>query len=117
MGCYSRFFEFYGGEDKTLSIQVNIENTASSCKEPMDLTGASDIEVELPASPDNIILDLLSTPPVVVDNAMLGKIHVDLTNVQTDQMITGPIIVRVTKSGKKTTAVAAGAKRLEILSC
>ena len=118
MSCYSRYFEFYVNEAKTLSLQVNSLNNATECKEPIDLTGATAIQVELPGIPANIVLDLLSTPPVVIDNAPLGKIHIDLLAAQTALMTNGSIVVRITKAGAMTQAVAAGGvKKLEILNC
>lgn len=117
MSCYSRFFEFYSGEDKTLSLQVNVNNSATGCKEPLDLSSASEIEVELVASPDNIILKL-SLLQVVVDSGPLGKIHVNLTAAQTAMMESGAIVVRVVIAGKTTVAVASpGVKKLEISNC
>jgi len=118
MSCYSRYFEFYANEAKTLNIQVNSFNNATGCKEPINIDPADDIEVELPGSPNNIVLTKVSTPPVVVDNGPLGKIHIDLEAAQTSVMISGPIIVRITKAGKMTMAVAtAGVKKSEILNC
>lgn len=78
---------------------------------PTALTGGSGtaVEVELQTeNTDNIILDMGTDPVIVVDNGPLSKISVDLTNDQTSIMITGPIVVRVTKEGKMRTAVSQG---------
>lgn len=119
MGCYARFFEFYEGEHKRLSLQVNSLNRATDCKEPLDLTGVSAVSIELPATPDNLILDLISSPAVQIENAVLGKIYVDLTPTQIDQMNDGSIVVRVTdSSGKVHVAVASSAsKKLTVPNC
>jgi len=111
MACFAKAFEFYCGEDKTLSIQINTHDKSLDCKQPLDLTGATAIEVEIPASPDNLIFSLLTSPVVVVDQPILGKIHIDLTDTQTNQMVTGSIIVRITNSGRTVFAVAAAASR------
>lgn len=115
MSCISKFFEFYADEDKTLSIQL--KTNTNGCIEPFDLTGATEIDIELPATPDNLH-KLLSLTQVVVDSPILGKIHSDLVVADLSQMISGSIVVRVTKGGKKTTFLAAAAsKKNEIPNC
>ena len=117
MGCYAPYFECYAGEDKTLSLQINLFDRSKDCKEPLDLTGASAITMELPASgTTNINLSLVSTPPIVIDSAILGKIHVDLLAAQTNIMLDGSAIVKVTKAGKTIVAIAT-IKKLTIPSC
>jgi hypothetical protein len=55
--------------------------------------------VDLPGEPDNIILDLSSTPPVEVVDAKLGKIKIALTPEQTNVMRSGSIVVTWDKDG------------------
>lgn len=115
MSCISKFFDFYMGEDKTLSLQL--KTNTNGCIEPFDLTGASQIDVELPANPDNLH-KLLTTAAVVIDHAVLGKIHLDLAAADTNVMISGSIVVRVNKGGKVTLFLAAAAqKKNEIPNC
>ncbi len=121
MTCYAKKFEFYPGEDKTLSLQLNLYERDRDCKEPFNATvsaGGDDISIELPATPTNITVNMTSTPPVVVDDARLGKIHVDLTAVQTELISSGTVKVTATIGGKTTifTAVAA-VQRLTINNC
>jgi hypothetical protein len=77
-------------------------------------TGSS-VEIELPTSGTNIFLDLTTTPQVIIDDAPLSKIHVDLNSDQTSLMIKGAILVRVTKQGKMSLAVASGASSKQLV--
>lgn len=119
MSCYSKLFEFYPGESKRLSIQINRLNTATGCKEPMELDVDDDVEITIPASPSDIVLSSTSSPAVQVQNRYVGKIYVDLTEVQTQMMIDGPIVVEITSSnGAKTIAlVVGGVRRLSTELC
>lgn len=119
MSCYSKLFEFYPGESKRLSIQINKLNTATSCKEPLQLELDDDVEITLPASPSDLVLSSTSSPAVQVENRYLGKIYVDLTGTQTEALIDGPIIVEITASnGAKTIAlVTGGVRRLSTELC
>lgn len=120
MSCYASAFEFYPGEAKTLKIQMNSLDRSHDCKEPfsIDTVGGDTVEIEVPASPANLIFNLTSSPAVVVDNGPWGIVHVDLTSVQTLQMQSGTILMRVTKSGKMSQGVAVSAsRRLSIPDC
>jgi len=117
MSCYSDF-QFYAGEIKTLSIQINALNATNGCKEPCDLTGlvTTDIKVRLPTSTGELVFDLSSG--VVIDSPVLGKIHVDLSAINTDEMVSGTIIVEIMKAGKLVFALAAGRlRKQEIPDC
>jgi energy-converting hydrogenase Eha subunit C len=70
------------------------------------------VEIELPASPDNLFL---TTPTVVIDNAPLSKISVELSAAETMQMIDGGMIVRVVNAGKLRVAVAASAIKQSVM--
>lgn len=72
------------------------------------------IEVEIPTEDQNIVLDQLTVPAVVVDSAPHGKIYVDLTEIETNRMIDGPIFVRVFKSGKQKTHVVEGGVKKQV---
>lgn len=118
MSCFSKQFEAYAGEHKTLQAQITVQNNLTGCTEPLDLTGATAIECDFPVETGILTLSLLSSPPIVVDQAILGKVHIDLTPTETNQMVDGSLIFRVTKAGKVTIAVAVGAiKRLIIPGC
>lgn len=120
MSCYTRKFEFYPGEDKTLAIQLNLYNRDRDCREPYDatLSGPDTLSIEVPSNGAAIIVDLLSTPPVVVDSALFGKIHVDLTAAQTMLMGNGSVTVKATKAGKTTIfAGIASIVRMTIPNC
>jgi hypothetical protein len=117
MSCFSSYFEFYPGEDKDLEITLNEHDKLKGCKEPFDLTGlsGSDIQVELPASPSNIVF---SGASVVITNAVRAEIKISIASSQTLVMQSGPIKVTVTKSSKKKIFVANGAcKRLILSNC
>lgn len=78
-------------------------------------TGAGDlVEVEIPAEPANLILDQMTSPAVVVDNGPLSKISVELTDIETNQMIDGPIFVRVYKNGKMGVHVVEGGVKKQV---
>lgn len=115
MSCYSNF-EFYAGEDKTLYTQLNLVNK-DGCREPFDLTGATEIEVHIPSTGADIVKKF-SLAEVVVDNAPLAKIHVDYLPADTTLAISGTLFVYVTRGGKTTIFVATAAvRRLEIQNC
>ena len=111
MSCFSQFFQFYAGEDKDLSMTLNVQK--SDCHEPFDLTGASQIQVEIPASPNNIIFN---GADVTVLSAVKAEIKISLTSSHTSQMINGAIVVTVTKDNKKKIFVANGAIRKQLIS-
>lgn len=121
MSCYARKFEFYPGEDKTLSLQLNLYERDRDCKEPYNVGVSGDtleVVIDLPGNPANLILNTTTTPPVVVDDAKLGKIHVDLTSAQTMVISSGTVKVTATRNGKKTIFVAtAVVQRLTINNC
>lgn len=76
------------------------------------------VEVLLPAEPANLLLSQATTPQVVVDDGPLSKISVELTDIETNQMISGPIIVTVTKFGKSSVHVVhGGASKLAAEAC
>jgi hypothetical protein len=115
MSCFSSYFEFYPGEDKDLEIVVNEHDKIKNCKEPFDLTGASSITVEVPATPSNIVF---SGAQVVVVNAVKGQIKVEVSAANTTIMQNGPIVVKVVKNSKTKIFVASGAcKRLILSNC
>jgi hypothetical protein len=119
VSCYSKLFEFYPGESKRLSIQINKLNTATGCKEPLELEMDDEVEITIPASPSDIILSPTSSTAVHVQNRHLGKIYVDLTDVETQAMIDGPIVVEVTSSAgaKNIALVIGGVRRLSTELC
>ena len=69
------------------------------------------VEVTLPADPDQLVFNQLSNPPVVIDDGPLSKISIQLSEVETNQMIAGPIVVKVSKAGKISTHVVSGGVR------
>jgi hypothetical protein len=115
MSCFSSYFEFYPGEDKDLEVVVSEHDKIKNCKEPFDLTGASSITVEVPATPSNIVF---SGAQVTVVNAVKGKIKVEVSAANTTLMQNGPIVVKVVKNFKTKIFVASGAcKRLILSNC
>lgn len=118
MSCSSEQWEFYIGEDKLLELSLKTFVRATECKEPFSLATADLVEITLPATPDDLVFDKTTTPAVEVVNEPLGKIKIQLTPTQTDQMTDGSIIVKVTKDGKVTKFVAvSGVKRLTLPGC
>lgn len=113
MSCFSQFFEFYAGEDKDLSMTLNTQDKTNDCREPFDLTGASQIQVEIPASPNNIIFN---GSDVTVVSPVKAEIKISLTASHTAQMINGAVVVTVTKDNKKKIFVANGAIRKQLIS-
>jgi hypothetical protein len=106
---------------KLLTVAVSgVGSNAQIVAALQSLSGGTgtQVEIELPASPDNLFVDQGTSPQVVIDDAPLSKIHVDLTSVETSQMVDGAIIVRVTKQGKMSLAVVeGGSKKLTIPNC
>jgi len=118
MSCFVPYFEFYPGEHKTLRITLNIWDKIKDCKNPLDLTGATGVSIEIPANPTNILVDLTTTPVVSVVEAKLGQIKVDLIDTQTDIMQSGSFKVIVIIAGKKYIFYASGAaKRVSYSNC
>lgn len=95
MGCVADCWYFYPGE--TLKIQMRLRefDRESDCKEPFQISTDANriIKVTLPGDPDDIVLDLLTSPAVVVVNETLGQIEIELTPTQTALMRSGSIIV------------------------
>jgi len=109
--------------DVALLLATTISGVGSNVQAlqaPTALIGGSGsyIEVEVSAVPDDLYFDLSSSPVVVVNDAALSKISVDLTANETSLMADGPLIVRVMKAGKLTVAVAGnGIKQLFVPNC
>lgn len=115
MSCFAPFFKYYAGEDKDLSMTLNTLDETNECREPFDLTGASQIQVEVPASPNNIIFN---GTDVTVISAVKAEIKISLTSAHTAMMINGAVVVTVTKDSKKKIFVANGIiKKLLISNC
>lgn len=76
------------------------------------------VVVDLSANPNSIILDQFTSPAVVVADGPLSKIYVDLTEVETNQMTSGSLVVTITKNGKSTIhVVEGGIQKLTPRSC
>jgi len=95
MSCFTDKWEFYQGETKTLRMQLMTYNKSIDCKEPFTISSdvAKKISVEVPASPANLTLTLLTSPAVLVVSEPLGIIEINLTPTQTAEMICGTVIV------------------------
>ena len=90
----AKAFEFYGGEDKTLSVRL-VKKELDGNVRPFTIPAGSTVTFELPASPAELSL------AGVIDNFDLGEIHVDLSDTQTTSMKSGDLIVNV-QSGSIT---------------
>lgn len=118
MGCTTPSWEFYPGEGKNLDVQVFTYNKATDCKEPLAIQTGDTVEMEIPALPNNIIVDKVSTPAVTMVDQTMGKITVALTTTQTATMTSGSLIVRINKAGAAKFAVAVqGITKLVIPGC
>ena len=121
MGCVGEAFEFYPGEDRLLEIQVVKLNKTTGCKEPYDIDATDTIEVELPATPANLIFDKTTAPnPVVLVSGPLGKISLMLVGADTDAIVDGSIIVRINNVGAtdlKIAVAAAASRKLKVPGC
>jgi len=97
MSCTATKWEFYPGEKRKLELRVRSLDKACDCKEAQVIpTGVgTNVTVEVPALPDNLVFTLTSTPPVVIDNADRGEISVDLRPEDTAKMTCGSIIVKL----------------------
>ena len=102
----SSVFQFYSGEDKTLKIRLNQKDCGNVKSFSIPL--GSTVTLTLPASPTSLIL------PAIIDNYDLGEIHVDLSDVQTTQLISGDIKI-VIQSGSITriAKLASGIRKLK----
>lgn len=129
MDVRTKTFEFYPGEYRVLNIQVMIYNRTLNASEPMVITEEDSIQIELPANPDNILID--KTPSdepyeeeapaslITIVNGDLGKISVTLTEAQTALMTSGSMIIRINAETDMTKIAVAiqGIKRTAIPGC
>lgn len=90
----STTFQFYGGEDKTLSVRLK-KTDSDGVLQAYEIPAGSTVTFVIPASPAE--LELAGT----IDNYDRGEIHIDLSDTQTESMISGDLIVKI-QSGSIT---------------
>lgn len=110
-------FQFYPGESRRLDIRLR-KKDSTACLDVYSIPSGATVEVEVPALPNNLIFTGSSTPAVVIDDNRLGLLHVDLSAVQTNQMVSGTVIIRITTAGATRVALAASAiEKLRVPDC
>lgn len=117
MSCKSTSFQFYAGEDKTL--ELSLVQKINDCSEIYPLASADEIKVTLVARPaDLVFLNTGASPRITVTSWPYGTIAIDLTAAETLQLISGAIIVEVTRASKKKIFVVdGGVEKLTISNC
>ena len=117
MSCTTKTWEFSPGEHKTLEIQLYKYNKSIDCKEPLSLAALDTIELEIPATPSNLIFTKVTAPAVVSVSDPLGKIKIDLLPAQTNVMISGTVVVRINEATACKVAIGGAIKRLSVPGC
>jgi len=104
MSCTTDCWEFFPGESKTLEIEMKQFNNAHDCKEifPISTDTNRKIIVTIPGEPDDLVLDLTTTPPVVVVTEILGTLKVTLRPEDTLLMRSGSVTVKHDALGDET---------------
>jgi len=113
MSCKSTSFQFYAGEDKTLELSLVTKN--NGCSEIYPLVSTDIIQVTLVARPADLVF---TQPRVTITSEPYGSIAIELTAAETLQLLSGAIIVEVTRASKKKIFVVdGGVEKLTISNC
>ncbi len=87
-------FEFYSGEDKTLSLRLTKKELDGGVR-PWTIPAGSVVTLTIPASPSDLSV------AATIDNYDLGEISAALTDTQTALMISGDLLITI-QSGATT---------------
>lgn len=115
MSCKSTSFQFYAGEDKTLELALL--QSVNGCTEIYPIQATDEIKVTLVARPADLVFSTTDARVVIVSEPY-GSISIELTSSETAQLISGAIIVEVTRdSKKKIFVVDGGIEKLTVSNC
>jgi len=90
----STVFNFYSGEDKTLSVRL-VKKELDGNVRPWTIAAGSTVTFTIPGSPSDLSV------AASIDNYDLGEISAALTDTQTALMISGDLLITV-QSGATT---------------
>jgi hypothetical protein len=97
MSCVADTWEFYPGQTQKLEIQL--KKRTGDCVEIYPLEATDKITVILPTQTGTLDLDNFTptAPPVVIDSEPYGKISIELSDAETNQLVSGSITVKIEK--------------------
>ena len=84
----AKTFEFYSGEDKTLSVRL-IKKELDGNIRPWTIPAGSTVTFTIPASPSDLSV------AATIDNYDLGEISAAITDTQTALMKSGDLIITI----------------------
>lgn len=97
MSCFTDSWEFFPGQNQKLEIQIN--QRTGDCVEIFPIENTDVITVILPTETGTLELSNspATTPPVVIDSDVYGKISIELTGTETSTIVSGSVTVKIEK--------------------